>query len=104
MDELTTPTQTSEQPASRFRLGLWLLGIVLAVNLVDLVSRFLAAGPAAGSYEQVLSLVQAGVCGLLFLLLAGAVVGLRPRVRATPASLRLPRRFKRTTPMSLDVN
>jgi hypothetical protein len=104
MDESASPTQTAEQPASRFRLGLWLLGIILAVNLLDLVSRSLAAGPAASSYEKILSLVQAGVCGLLFLLLAGAAVGLRLRVRATPATLPLPCRYERTTPMSLDLN
>lgn len=104
MDDSINPCRTTEQPTSKRRIGLWLLGIVLAANLLDLIGRGLTAESAATSFERILFLVQAGVCGVLFLLLAGAAVGLRPRVRATRVSLPLRRGYERTTPMSLDLH
>lgn len=69
MRDAASPPYPREPRASKLRWGLFLLGIALAVNLVDLASRCSAAGAVTTPFETCLLIAQTAVCGLLFLLM-----------------------------------
>jgi hypothetical protein len=77
---------------------------VLAANLLDLVCRCSTLGPATTPYEKFLLVLQAGVCGVLLLLLLLAAFCLGARPRETPAPLPLPYRYEPNKPMTVELN
>jgi hypothetical protein len=80
------------------------LGLVLAANLLDLVGRCSALGTATAVREKFLLVVQAGVCGvlLLLMLLVAFCLGARPREQKAP--LRVPYRYEPSKPVPVELN
>src|SRR5262245_4692243 len=104
MRQPPSPAPLPERRAGDLRGGIFLLGIVLAANLLDLVCRCSALGPATTTHEKILLALQAGVCGVLLVLMLLAAFCLGARPRATPTLLPLPYRYEPTKPMTVELN
>jgi hypothetical protein len=76
----------------------------MAANLLDLVCRCSTLGPATTAYEKFLLVLQAGVCGVLQLLMLLAVFCLGARPRETPAPPPLPYRYEPAKPRTVELN
>ncbi len=81
MRQSANPAPAAERRAGSIRPGLILLGIMLAANAVDLLSRQIDPGTGRTPLETFVLILQAGVCVAILLLVALSTLSLGVRAR-----------------------